>query len=97
MRNTLQGLKLKEKSEGDGKDKIEKAVQETLDWLEGVVNPITMKVYQAAGSLSSSIPSGLHPSPADYAVCTSGAPMGRIHNQEPRDLGVYFIVELFAQ
>ena len=53
--------------EGDDKDKIEKAVQESLDWLdknqlaekdefeakqkelEGVVNPIMMKVYQAAG------------------------------------------------
>merc|ERR1712172_106709 len=63
MRNTLQ----EEKLEGDDKDKIEKAVQETLDWLdknqlaekdefeakqkelEGVVNPIMMKVYQAAG------------------------------------------------
>merc|ERR1711903_412530 len=62
MRNTL-----KEKFEGDDKDKIEKAVQEALDWLdknqlaekdefeakqkelEGVVNPIMMKVYQAAG------------------------------------------------
>merc|ERR1712195_206388 len=51
----------------NGKDKIEKAVQETLDWLdknqlaekdefetkqkelEGIVNPIMMKVYQAAG------------------------------------------------
>merc|ERR1712099_81708 len=59
MRNTLQEEKLKEK--------IEAAVQETLDWLdknqlaekeefegkqkelEGVVNPIMMKVYQAAG------------------------------------------------
>ena len=51
---------------GNDKDKIEKTVQETLDWLEGVVNPITMKVYQAAGSLY-------------------------------QDLGVYFIVELFAQ
>jgi len=67
MRNTLQEEKLKEKFEGDDKDKIEKAVQETLDWLdknqlaekdefeakqkelEGVVNPIMMKVYQAAG------------------------------------------------
>ena len=48
MRNTLQELKLKEKSEGDDKDKIEEAVQETLYWLEGVVTPITMKVYQAA-------------------------------------------------
>merc|ERR1712232_545260 len=55
MRNTLQ------------EEKIENAVQETLDWLdknqlaekdefegkqkelEGVVNPIMMKVYQAAG------------------------------------------------
>merc|ERR1711876_152104 len=59
MRNTLNEEKLKEK--------IEKAVQDTLDWLdknqlaekdefeakqkelEGVVNPIMMKVYQAAG------------------------------------------------
>merc|ERR1712157_66525 len=67
MRNTLQGEKLKDKFEGGDKDKIEKAVQETLDWLdknqlaekdgfeakqkelEGIVNPIMMKVYQAAG------------------------------------------------
>merc|ERR1712075_37116 len=59
MRNTLNEEKLK--------DKFEKAVQESLDWLdknqlaekdefeakqkelEGVVNPIMMKVYQAAG------------------------------------------------
>merc|ERR1712179_552402 len=67
MRNTLAEEKLKDKFEGDDKEKIEKAVQETLDWLdktqlaekdefeakqkelEGVVNPIMMKVYQAAG------------------------------------------------
>merc|ERR1712100_607484 len=67
MRNTLQEEKLKDKFEGDDKDKIGKAVQEALDWLdknklaekdefeakqkelEGVVNPIMMKVYQAAG------------------------------------------------
>merc|ERR1711991_149861 len=67
MRNTLQEEKLKEKFEGDDKDKIEKAVQDALDWLdknqlaekdefeakqkelEGIVNPIMMKVYQAAG------------------------------------------------
>merc|ERR1711918_340201 len=67
MRNTLQEAKLKEKFEGGDKEAIEKAVQETLDWLdknqlaekdefeakqkelEGVVNPIMMKVYQAAG------------------------------------------------
>jgi len=67
MRNTLQEEKLKDKFEGDDKDKIEKAVTDTLDWLdknqlaekdefeskqkelEGVVNPIMMKVYQAAG------------------------------------------------
>merc|ERR1711897_29776 len=67
MRNTLQEEKLKEKFEGGDKEKIESAVQETLDWLdknqlaekdefeakqkelEGVVNPIMMKVYQAAG------------------------------------------------
>merc|ERR1712023_82833 len=67
MRNTLQEEKLKDKFEGDDKEKIEKAVQDTLDWLdknqlaekdefeakqkelEAVVNPIMMKVYQAAG------------------------------------------------
>merc|ERR1712182_67754 len=67
MRNTLQEEKLKDKFEADDKDKIEKAVQEALDWLdknqlaekdefeakqkelEGIVNPIMMKVYQAAG------------------------------------------------
>merc|ERR1711981_1535596 len=67
MRNTLQEEKLKDKFEGDDKEKIEAAVQETLDWLdknqmaekdefeakqkelEGIVNPIMMKVYQAAG------------------------------------------------
>merc|ERR1719336_1216482 len=67
MRNTLQEEKLKDKFEGGDKEKIEAAVQETLDWLdknqlaekdefeakqkelEGTVNPIMMKVYQAAG------------------------------------------------
>merc|ERR1712018_147212 len=67
MRNTLNEEKLKDKFEGDDKEKIEKAIQEALDWLdknqlaekdefeakqkelEGVVNPIMMKVYQAAG------------------------------------------------
>ena len=66
MRN-LQEEKFKDKFEGDDKDKIEKAAQEALDWLdrnqlaekdefeakqkelEGIVNPIMMKVYQAAG------------------------------------------------
>merc|ERR1712013_980041 len=67
MRNTLNEEKLKEKFEDGDKEKIESAVQETLDWLdknqlaekdefeakqkelEAVVNPIMMKVYQAAG------------------------------------------------
>merc|ERR1712072_978026 len=67
MRNTLQEEKMQGKFDPDDKDKIEKAVQEALDWLdrnqlaekdefeakqrelEGVVNPIMMKVYQAAG------------------------------------------------
>merc|ERR1712109_38110 len=67
MRNTLAEEKLQDKFEAGDKDKIEKAVQDTLDWLdknqlaekdefeakqkelEGVVNPIMMKVYQAAG------------------------------------------------
>jgi len=79
MRNTLQEEKLKEKFEGDDKDKIEKAVQETLDWLdknqlaekdefeakqkelEGIVNPIMMKVYQAAGGggMDGGMPGGM--------------------------------------
>merc|ERR1711970_674649 len=67
MRNTLQEEKLQDKFEGGDKEKIEKAVQDALDWLdknqlaekeefeskqkelEAVVNPIMMKVYQAAG------------------------------------------------
>merc|ERR1712062_720966 len=67
MRNTLQEEKLKDKFEGGDKEKIEKAGQDALDWLdknqlaekdefeakqkevEGIVNPIMMKVYQAAG------------------------------------------------
>merc|ERR1712075_6938 len=67
MRNTLNEEKLKDKFEDGDKEKIEKAVQESLDWLdknqlaekdefeakqkelEAVVNPIMMKVYQAAG------------------------------------------------
>merc|ERR1712159_232069 len=85
MRNTLQEEKLKDKFEGDDKDKIEKAVQETLDWLdknqlaekdefeakqkelEGIVNPIMMKVYQAAGGeggmpdMSGGMPGGAPP------------------------------------
>merc|ERR1711904_401371 len=67
MRTTLGEEKLKDKFEAGDKEKIEKAVQDALDWLdknqlaekdefeskqkelEGVVNPIMMKVYQAAG------------------------------------------------
>merc|ERR1719502_2531548 len=67
IEKAVQEEKLQDKFEGDDKDKIEKAVQEALDWLdknqlaekdefeakqkelEGVVNPIMMKVYQAAG------------------------------------------------
>merc|ERR1711943_158057 len=67
MRNTLNDEKLKDKFEDGDKEKIEQAVQESLDWLdknqlaekdefeakqkevEGIVNPIMMKVYQAAG------------------------------------------------
>merc|ERR1711982_200614 len=74
MRNTLNEEKLKEKFESGDKEKIEQAVQETLDWLdknqlaekdefeakqkelEGVVNPIMMKVYQAAGGGAGDMP-----------------------------------------
>merc|ERR1712207_130818 len=76
MRNTLQEEKLQDKFEADDKSKIEKAVQETLDWLdknqlaekdefeakqkelEGIVNPIMMKVYQAAG-VGGDMPQGM--------------------------------------
>merc|ERR1711865_712480 len=76
MRNTLQEEKLKEKFEDGDKEKIEKAVQDALDWLdknqlaekdefetkqkelEGVVNPIMMKVYQAAGGDGGGMPGG---------------------------------------
>merc|ERR1711869_24206 len=75
MRNTLNEEKLKDKFEDGDKEKIEKAVQEALDWLdknqlaekdefeakqkevEGIVNPIMMKVYQAAGG-SGGMPEG---------------------------------------
>merc|ERR1712039_333357 len=77
MRNTLTEEKLKDKFEGDDKNKIEAAVQETLDWLdknqlaekdefegkqkelEAVVNPIMMKVYQAAGGGGADMPGGM--------------------------------------
>merc|ERR1719240_1149514 len=67
MKNTLQEEKLQDNFEAGDKDKIEKSVQDALDWLErnqmaeteefeakqkeleGVVNPIMMKVYQSAG------------------------------------------------
>jgi len=77
MRNTLNDEKLKDKFEGGDKEKIEKAVQDTLDWLdknqlaekdefeakqkelEGIVNPIMMKVYQAAGGGGEMPPGGM--------------------------------------
>merc|ERR1740124_1892791 len=89
--NTLQEEKLKEKFEGDDKDKIEKAVQETLDWLdknqmaekdefeakqkelEGVVNPIMMKVYQAAGG-GGDMPEGGMPGGAAPGPGGAGGP-----------------------
>merc|ERR1719271_1118748 len=67
MKNTLQEEKLQDKFDAGDKDKIDKTVQECLDWLErnqmaeteefeakqkeleGVINPIMMKVYQSAG------------------------------------------------
>merc|ERR1711997_1184598 len=82
MRNTLNEEKLKDKFEGGDKEKIEKAVQDTLDWLdknqlaekdefegkqkelEGIVNPIMMKVYQAAGGAGGDMPSGGMPGAA---------------------------------
>merc|ERR1719499_2041234 len=53
MRNTLNEEKLKDKFEGDDKDKIQIAEKDEFEAkqkeLEGIVNPIMMKVYQAAG------------------------------------------------
>jgi len=75
MRNTLAEEKLQDKFEAGDKEKIDRAVQETLEWLdknqlaekdefeakqkelEGVVNPIMMKVYQAQGG-AGGMPSG---------------------------------------
>merc|ERR1712022_69859 len=77
MRNTLNEEKLKDKFEDGDKEKIEKAVQDALDWLdknqlaekdefeakqkevEGIVNPIMMKVYQAAGGGAEGMPGGM--------------------------------------
>merc|ERR1712205_278585 len=91
MRNTSQEEKLQDKFEGDDKDKIEKAVQEALDWLdrnqmaecdefeakqkeiEGVVNPIMMKVYQAAGG-SGEMPEGGMPGAGGAAPGGGGGP-----------------------
>merc|ERR1739843_63939 len=91
MRNTLQEEKLQDKFEGDDKDKIEKAVQEALDWLdknqlaekqefedkqkelEGIVNPIMMKVYQAAGG-SGEMPEGGMPGAGGAAPGGGGGP-----------------------
>merc|ERR1719381_400581 len=91
MRNTLQEEKLKDKFEGDDKEKIEKAVQDTLDWLdknqlaekdefegkqkelEGVVNPIMMKVYQAAGG-GAGMPEGGMPGGAPPPGAGAGGP-----------------------
>jgi len=89
MRNTLQEEKLKDKFENDDKEKIEKAVQETIDWLdknqlaekdefeakqkelEGIVNPIMMKVYQAAGG-EGGMPGGM-PGGGDGMPAGAGA------------------------
>merc|ERR1711918_275157 len=90
MRNTLQEEKLKDKFEGGDKENIEKAVQETLDWLdknqlaekeefeakqkelEGIVNPIMMKVYQAAGG--GGMPEGGMPDMGGAAPGGGGGP-----------------------
>merc|ERR1711915_552276 len=90
MRNTLQEEKLKDKFEGDDKDKIEAAVTEALDWLdknqlaekdefeakqkeiEGIVNPIMMKVYQAAGG--GGMPEGGMPGGGDFGGGAAGGP-----------------------
>merc|ERR1712070_801089 len=91
VRNTLQEEKLKDKFEADDKDKIEKAIQEALDWLdknqlaekdefetkqkeiEGIVNPIMMKVYQAAGGAGGGMPGGGMPDMGGAAPGGGGA------------------------
>merc|ERR1711934_553008 len=88
MRNTLAEEKLQDKFEAGDKEKIEKAVQEALDWLDknqlaekdefegkqkeldGVVNPITMKVYQAAGG--GGMPEGGMPGGGDFGGAAPG-------------------------
>merc|ERR1712064_259833 len=55
MRNTLSDDKLKDKFEGGEKEKFEAKQKE----LEGVVNPIMMKVYQAAGGGGGDMPGGM--------------------------------------
>merc|ERR1711959_541791 len=89
MRNSLQEEKLKDQFEGGDKEKIEKAVQDALDWLdknqlaekeefeskqkelEGVVNPIMMEVYQAAGG--GGIPEGGMPGGGFGGAAQGGA------------------------
>merc|ERR1712083_379506 len=60
MRNTLQEEKLKDKFDDGDKDKIEAAEKDAFEAkqkeLEGVVNPIIMKVYQAAGGGEGGMP-----------------------------------------
>merc|ERR1719439_1794 len=96
MRNTLTEEKLADKFEAGDKEKIESAVQETLDWLdknqlaekdefeakqkehEGVVNPIMMKVYQAAGGGAGmpegGMPGGAPPGPGGAPGAGAGGP-----------------------
>jgi len=80
MRNTLMEEKLKDKFTADDKEKIEKKITETLEWveknhlaekdefdakqkeLEAIVNPIMIKVYQAAGG-APDMAGGAHPPP----------------------------------
>jgi len=81
MRNTMNDDAVKDKIPAEDKEKIEKAVKETLDWLdrnqlaekdefehkqkdiEGICNPIMMKMYQAGGVPGGmgGMPGGAHP------------------------------------
>merc|ERR1719499_454642 len=69
MRNTLQEEKLKEKFEDGDKEKIDGKQKE----LEGVVNPIMMKVYQAAGG-GGGMPEGGMPGGAPPPGAGAGGP-----------------------
>ncbi|KAF4697520.1 70-kilodalton heat shock protein [Perkinsus olseni] len=67
LKNTVQDEKLKDKISDEDKAAIEKAeeFEAKQKEVEGIVNPIMMKVYQAAGGDAGGMPEGSAPPPAD--------------------------------